>query len=218
MSEKQYTVNEIFWSPQGEGMRAGEMSVFIRFSGCNLRCRMEQAADSPGGFDCDTEFTSGRKMTAEEIIREAYAVVGKPADWYLERQDDAEPWVVFTGGEPALQLDADLVQAMGDAGFQCAIETNGSRDVSGLGLDWVTVSPKVAEHSIRQMVADEIKYVRGYGQALPKPACRARYRLISPAFNGATMDPRALAWCIQLIKENPEWRLSMQQHKAWLVR
>lgn len=215
---KHYTVNEIFWSPQGEGMRAGEMSVFIRFTGCNLRCRVEPGPDSPGGFDCDTEFASGRKMTAEDIVAEAYNVVGKPREWFLQRQDDREPWVVFTGGEPALQVDADLVGALHDAGFQCAIETNGSKDVSGLGLDWITVSPKVAEHAVRQLTATEVKYVRGYGQALPKPTCQATYQLVSPAFDGTTLDPRAVAWCIQLIKENPEWRLSMQQHKAWLVR
>jgi organic radical activating enzyme len=215
---KHYMVNEIFWSPQGEGMRAGEMSVFIRTTGCNLRCRVEEAADSPGGFDCDTEFASGRKMTAAEIVAEAYTVVGKPAQWFLERQDEREPWVVFTGGEPSLQVDEELVTALQDAGFLCAMETNGSRDVSSLGLDWITVSPKVAEHAIRQLTADEVKYVRGYGQALPKPTCQARYQLISPAFNGVTMDRRAVEWCLSLIKENPEWRLSMQQHKAWLVR
>lgn len=218
-TSKRYVVNEIFWSPQGEGMRAGEMSVFIRFAGCNLRCRMEAADDSPGGFDCDTDFTGGRKMTADEIVAEAYAVVGKPVQWYLERQDSAEPWVVFTGGEPALQLDADLVETMQDAGFHCAIETNGSKDVSHLGLDWITVSPKVAEHAVRQKTATEVKYVRGYGQPLPQPTCEATYKLISPAFDGTTMDERAIQWCVQLVKENPEWRLSMQLHKsAWRVR
>jgi organic radical activating enzyme len=215
---KQYTVNEIFWSPQGEGMRAGQMSVFIRLTGCNLKCRMEAADDSPGGFDCDTEFTSGRKMTAAEIVAEAYRVVGKPPEWYLERQDDREPWVVFSGGEPALQVDAELVGALHDAGFQCAIETNGSKDVSGLGLDWITVSPKVAEHAVRQLTADEVKYVRGHGQAVPKPTCKATHQLVSPAFDGWTIDPKAVEWCLRLIKENPDWRLSMQQHKAWNVR
>lgn len=215
---KHYTVNEIFWSPQGEGMRAGEMSVFIRFTGCNLRCRVEPGPDSPGGFDCDTEFASGRKLTAPEIVAEARAVVGKPEEWYLGRPAADMPWVVFTGGEPALQVDADLVAALHTAGFRCAIETNGSKNVDGLGLDWITVSPKVAEHAVRQLTATEVKYVRGYGQALPKPACRGTYQLVSPAFDGLTLDSRAVAWCVQLIRENPEWRLSMQQHKAWSVR
>jgi len=211
---KQYVVNEIFWSPQGEGMRAGQMSVFIRFTGCNLRCRMEQAEDSPGGFDCDTEFASGRKLTAKEIVDEAILLVGKRNDWYQINS----AWTVFSGGEPALQVDVDLVQAFHEAGFLCAIETNGSKCVDNLGLDWITVSPKVAEHAIRQLTADEVKYVRGHGQAIPKPACKAKHQLISPAFDGWSIDSRAVEWCLSLIKENPEWRLSMQQHKAWNVR
>jgi organic radical activating enzyme len=211
---KSYTINEMFWSPQGEGMRAGQMSVFVRFTGCNLRCRQEEAEDSPGGFDCDTEFSSGRKMAAAEIVDEARLLVSKPAEWYATNK----AWVVFSGGEPALQVDADLVCSLHSAGFLCAIETNGSKDVSSLGLDWITVSPKVAEHAVRQLKADEVKYVRGYGQAVPKPACKATHQLISPAFDGWTIDKRAVEWCLKLIKENPEWRLSMQQHKAWMVR
>lgn len=211
---KKYTVNEMFWSPQGEGMRAGQMSVFIRFAGCNLRCRMEQADDSPGGFDCDTEFASGRQMTANEIVDEARRLVGKDASWY----DSRRAWVVFSGGEPALQVDEQLVSQLQAAGFKCAIETNGSKDVSGLGLDWITVSPKVAEHAVRQLTANEVKYVRGYGQAIPKPRCEAEHKLISPAFDGWTLDNKAVEWCLKLIKEEPEWRLSMQQHKAWNVR
>jgi organic radical activating enzyme len=171
---------------------------------------MEAAADSPGGFDCDTEFASGRKMTGAEIVTEAIRTV--------VNMNACDPWVVFTGGEPALQVDDELVQLFHDAGFRCAIETNGSKDVSDLGLDWITVSPKVAEHAVRQLHADEVKYVRGHGQGHPKPACNATYRLISPAFNGTEPDPDALAWCVQLIKENPEWRLSIQLHKYWKVR
>lgn len=211
---KTYTINEMFWSPQGEGMRAGQMSVFIRFTGCNLRCRMEKADDSPGGFDCDTEFASGRKMTTDDVVNEARRLVAKPEEWYTRHR----AWVVFSGGEPSLQVDNELIDAMHAAGFDCAIETNGSRDISSLNLDWITVSPKVAEHAVRQLTADEVKYVRGHGQAIPKPACIATHQLISPAFDGWTLDPRAVEWCLKLIKEEPEWRLSMQQHKAWNVR
>jgi 7-carboxy-7-deazaguanine synthase len=211
---KTYMVNEMFWSPQGEGMRAGEMSVFIRLTGCNMQCRVEPGPLSPGGFDCDTEFASGRRMTIEEIVARAKELVGKPDHWF----EGYRAWIVFTGGEPALQLDAELVTACHEAGFRCAIETNGSKDVSGLGLDWITVSPKVAEHAIRQLTADEVKYVRGNGQAIPKPTCKATYRLLSPAFDGMATDRETLQWCLQLIKENPEWRLSVQLHKLWNVR
>jgi len=210
----QYFINEIFYSPQGEGIRAGQMSVFVRFTGCNLQCSKETGAKSIGGFDCDTEFASGRRMTLEEIVAEARLLVPVTAEWWSSNK----AWIVFTGGEPALQLDAALVDAMHATGFLCAIETNGSLCVDGLGLDWITVSPKVAEHCVRQRSADEVKYVRGHGQAIPKPQCIAQHQLISPAFDGLGIDRRTLEWCLQLIKENPEWRLSVQMHKAWKVR
>jgi len=213
-----YRVNEVFWSPQGEGIRCGEMSAFVRFQGCNLRCTQEAGPKSPGGFDCDTEFESGRAYSIAELVDavDAYSD-GAPAK--AKRDGDGyRPWVVFTGGEPGLQVDAPLVEAFHEAGWRLAIETNGSVDLSGLDLDWITVSPKVAEHAIRQTVADEVKYVRGHGQALPKPRCKARHRLISPAFNGLTVDAKAFDWCLGLIRENPSWRLSVQMHKPWSVR
>lgn len=209
-----YRINEIFWSPQGEGMRAGEMSAFVRFTGCNLRCAVTPSDKSPGGFDCDTEFESGRSLSVEEIVHLCRIEIGKPDEWLLKNR----PWIVFTGGEPGLQLDRLLVDRCHDAGFRCAIETNGSLDVSYLGLDWITVSPKVAEHAVKQVTADEVKYVRGYGQAVPKPSCKATYQLISPATIGNLFDQRAVEWCIGLIRDNPEWRLSCQLHKQWLVR
>ena len=217
MARPVYRVNECFWSPQGEGMRAGEMSLFLRFTGCNLRCAKEEGPKSIGGFDCDTEFESGRSMTAEEVVawcRETLAA-GMGGE---ELPEDHRPWIVLTGGEPALQVDAALCDALHAAGFRLAIETNGSISLDGLPLDWITVSPKVAEHAVRQRVADEVKYVRGHGQAIPRPACKGRHKLISPAFDGLATDPRAVAWCFELIKRHPDWRLSPQHHKLWGVR
>jgi len=211
---KSYIVNEIFWSPQGEGIRAGEMSLFIRFTGCNLQCKVESGKNSIGGFDCDTEFESGRKYTLNELVAAALAAVPLDKGWFKSNK----AWIVFTGGEPALQLDKDLIYAMHEIGFMCAIETNGSKCVDGIGLDWITVSPKVAEHAVRQMTATEIKYVRGYGQGIPQPSCNAQYKLISPAFNGLSVDYKAMRWCVELIKDNPQWRLSVQMHKFWGVR
>ena len=210
---KTYIVNEIFWSPQGEGIRAGEMSLFIRFTGCNLQCRIESGKNSIGGFDCDTEFESGRKYTLDELVAAALATVPIGRGWFKSNK----AWIVFTGGEPALQLDKNLIYAMHEIGFMCAIETNGSKCVDGIGLDWITVSPKVAEHAVRQTTATEIKYVRGYGQGIPQPSCNAQYKLISPAFNGLTIDYKTMEWCVELIKENPQWRLSVQMHKFWRV-
>jgi organic radical activating enzyme len=125
--------------------------------------------------------------------------------------------VVLTGGEPALQVDRELIDAFHAARYRLAIETNGSRELPP-GIDWVTVSPKVAEHALRQRSAHEVKYVRGYGQAIPQTVVQAEHYLISPAFDGPKVDARTLDWCIQLVKENPPWRLSVQQHKLWKVR
>lgn len=197
---KAYQVNEIFYSLQGEGVRAGTPNLFLRLSRCNLECRVETH-----GFDCDTEFESGRRLSLEEIVAEMRQL--------SERCD----WVILTGGEPALQVDAELIDGLHAAGYKLAIETNGSVELPP-GIDWITVSPKVAEHAIRQRVANEVKYVRGHGQGLPRTVVKADHYLISPAFDGDQLDPRALDWCIRLCRDNPPWRLSVQQHKLWKVR
>ena len=204
-----YSVNEIFLSLQGEGMRAGTVNVFVRFAACNLRCDVEPAELSPGGFACDTEFASGRVLSAAEIVAEAETLWGPARE---------ERWVVLTGGEPALQVDPPLVAALHGAGFRCAMETNGTTDVEGLDLDWLTVSPKVAEHAVKPRRCDEVKYVRGYGQGIPQPAIEADHYLISPASEGDALPARTLRWCIALVKENPRWRLTVQMHKLWGIR
>jgi 7-carboxy-7-deazaguanine synthase len=195
-----YLVNEMFYSLQGEGVRAGTANVFLRLARCNQECRIETH-----GFDCDTEFESGRWMSAAEIVAEARELSA------------ACGWMVLTGGEPALQVDAELIARLHEAGLRLAIETNGSVELPP-GIDWITVSPKVAEHAVRQRTAHEVKYVRGYGQAVPRTVVEAEHYLISPAFDGAEVDRRALDWCIRLCRDNPPWRLSVQQHKLWNVR
>lgn len=202
---KTYQVNEIFYSLQGEGVRAGSANVFIRMSGCNMRCRVEEAKDSPGGFDCDTEFASGRKLTIPEVIE------------VCKKLSSGCGWVVLTGGEPALQVDGTLIDALHVNGYKIAIETNGSIALPP-GIDWITVSPKVAEHAIRQTTADEVKYVRHEGQAVPKTSVEARHHLISPAFASYGVDSGTLRWCVDLVKRHPQWRLSVQQHREWNVR
>lgn len=195
-----YAINEMFYSLQGEGVRAGTANIFIRFSGCNQTCRKESH-----GFDCDTEFVSNVSMEAGAVLA------------YAQKLSPACTSVIFTGGEPCLQLDDRLIKIFKEAGYYLAIETNGSLEVPE-GIDWIVVSPKVAEHCMRQLTADEVKYVRHSGQGIPKPACRATHYLLSPAADGADIDPQSLAWCLKLIKENPTWRLSVQQHKMWSVR
>jgi organic radical activating enzyme len=212
MSERQYHVNEVFYSIQGEGVRAGTANVFVRFAYCNLECRVEPGPKSPGGFDCDTEFASGRAVTLGELDEWIATELGTD----IQTSDDTG-WIILTGGEPGLQVDTELIDHLHDAGWKLAIETNGSVVIPE-GLDWVTVSPKVAEHAIRQKTADEVKYVRGHGQAVPESVVVADHYLLSPAHDGWLLDDRVLQWCIKLVKENPPWRLSIQQHKTTKVR
>jgi organic radical activating enzyme len=233
--------------------------VFVRFSNCNMECTVEPGPKSPGGFDCDTEFESGRRMTAHEIVCEALTSINEALDKQIDL--DERYWVVLTGGEPALQVDLPLLNELRTAGgFMVAIETNGSIELpwdagcenpsceevvtdpelawcpecasrnpadenrAGAGyppgalgrfpFDWITVSPKVAEHAIRQRWAHEVKYVRGYGQAIPESVVQAKYALISPAFDGMHVQDRTLRWCQELVMKNPEWRLSLQSHKT----
>jgi organic radical activating enzyme len=200
--EHRYTVNEIFCSIQGEGLRTGTLNHFVRFSGCNLQCKVETH-----GFDCDTEFVSGRKMTGAEILEE------------VKRLNANCKNIIFTGGEPLLQLDEALSSLLRADGYFLSVETNGSLDIpTGVELDWVTCSPKVAEHAIRLSCASEVKYVRGHGQGIPRPSLTSLNYLVSPVFNGQDIDRSSLNWCIKLVHDNPHWRLSLQTHKFIQVR
>lgn len=195
-----YQVKEIFHSLQGEGVRAGMPGLFLRFAGCNQACTVQTH-----GFDCDTDFSGGQAMPLPEIVDQ------------LRRCGPVCQWVVLTGGEPALQVDRELIVGLHGAGYKLAIETNGTIELP-TGLDWITVSPKVREDQIRQRTADEVKYVRGYGQGIPETVVHAEHYLISPAFEGQHLDPQTLDWCIKLVKNNPPWRLTVQMHKVWGIR
>lgn len=233
---KKYSIVEVFYSQQGEGVRAGTMNVFVRFAGCNMECDDKPGPRSPGGFKCDTYFASGRAVTLEELAqwcgREVTAA--NPSLGFEAGLKACpgwpEPWLVLTGGEPGLQVDWEFCDFWHARGVKLAIETNGSvelpkaRDLeTGLPayhayLDWITVSPKVAEHAIEQRFADEVKYVIADGMAIPKTRVRALNYLVSPRFDGNLMAQRHLDWCLKLTRENPQWRISVQNHKAWVVR
>jgi organic radical activating enzyme len=195
-----YLVNEIFFSLQGEGVRTGTPNVFLRLARCNRSCTADMQ-----GFDCDTDADTGQEMTLDEIVRACREAA------------PGCPWIVLTGGEPALQVDRELVDGLHEAGYKLAIETNGTIELPD-GIDWITVSPKTSEDQICQCMADEVKYVRAAGQPIPDTIVQAKHKIISPAFSGNEVDPETLQWCIQLVKDNPEWRLSVQMHKKWGIR
>lgn len=202
-----YRINEIFYSLQGEGLFCGSANVFVRFTGCNLTC----SRDNEAGFDCDTEFASGVTMSAQDIV------AAVKARW----PDGAPvlPRVILTGGEPLLQVDEDLVEALSAAGCSLACETNGTQTLPRNWHGYVACSPKTAEHTLRVEQVDELRYVRHSGQGIPRPSLKAELKYVSPAWtpHRAQFDLNVLH-CLQLVRENPSWRFSMQQHKAWSVR
>jgi len=189
-------VNEIFYSLQGEGARKGNANIFVRFAHCNLEC----------GF-CDTEFESFREMTMEQLLDECKQFPCKN--------------IIFTGGEPLLQLTRDVVKEFKKADYYLAIETNGTI-TPPKGLDWITVSPKVAEHvmahTFKGVHINELKYVRNKSQGIPHPEVKADHYYISPEFDGDYPNVENIKHCIELVKKNPEWRLSIQEHKLLKIR
>lgn len=127
--------------------------------------------------------------------------------------------VILTGGEPGLQTSKELVEALRADGWYIAIETNGTVALPD-GINWVCVSPKSAWHTLRQKKANEFKLVRHVGQGLRAPDgfVEADWLVVSPAFGPDGSYRENLQWCIDLVRANPEWRLSMQLHKLWGLR
>jgi len=204
-----YAVKELFLTLQGEGGQAGRPAVFCRFAGCNLWSGREQDRAQAACNFCDTDFVGmdgpggGRFETPVELVAAAEALWRGPV---------GEPrLVVCTGGEPMLQLDAALVDAFHTAGFELAIETNGTLDVI-LGVDWICVSPKGATRLV-QTSGQELKLV--YPQPGVDPA---RFEaldferfLLQPMDGPARAEntQAAIAYCL----DHPRWRLSVQTHK-----
>jgi 7-carboxy-7-deazaguanine synthase (Cx14CxxC type) len=203
-----YQVKEIFYSLQGEGAQAGRPAVFCRFAGCNLWSGRESDRDKAICQFCDTDFlgTDGNNGGKYESVPVLAHFISEM--WGTR---SGHPYVIFTGGEPALQLDDELLQAVHDLGFEVGVETNGTVLLPE-GLDWICVSPKVGS-KIVQTYGDELKLV--YPQKAVKPEkyldLDFRYFFIQPIDNEAHPDSnqQAIDYCL----ENPEWHLSVQTHK-----
>ena len=195
-------INEIFYSIQGEGCNTGIPSVFLRFSGCNLKC----------GF-CDTAHEEGEWMSDEEILQEV--------EKYPAR------WIVITGGEPSLFIDEEFVGKLKSTGKKISIETNGTR-VLPSGIDWVTVSPKTGmsetgDAEIKVEHADELKVV-DVGQDLRPyfnlPCVGAdTVMMLQPCYveDGEEREKNTRQ-TIRRVLEDPRWRLSLQTHRYLGVR
>lgn len=233
---KRYVIREVFDTLQGEGLRAGTRAVFVRFTGCNLWDGRPEHRDRGKGacaLWCDTDFATGNQMTATELLSRMDAA------W----PEDGEPrWCVLTGGEPALQLDEDLLNALQNGGWKVAVETNGTVENEALQwCDWVCCSPKLGGGLVLER-ADELKVVLP-GHVDPKKGwteedlvmlasvVKARYYIVNP------MDPAgvpiatthllgnlpgaaprfegAMKTCLDFVRTHPNWRLGGQLHKLW---
>lgn len=204
-----YTVKEIFYTLQGEGANAGRPSVFCRFAGCNLWTGREQDRDSAVCRFCDTDFVGTDGENGGKYATPAALVEMIASQWPAD--DTAHRFVVCTGGEPLLQLDAPLIDALHGAGFRIAIETNGTQPVPP-GIDWVCVSPK-ADAPLVVTSGHELKVVVPQArQSLEQYETLAFEHYFLQPMDGPLRDDNT-RWAIDYCKRHPRWRLSMQTHK-----
>lgn len=193
-----YKVNEIFYSLQGEGRWMGRPAVFVRMSGCNLKCPF-----------CDTDFRGYSEMSADDILSRC-----------LEEGGECR-FIVLTGGEPSLQVDEQLIATLHQAGYYLSMETNGTHAVPE-GIDWVTCSPKVdftegGEPIVKQV--DELKLVFDGEHQISDHGIACTFRYLQPCDVGNdSRNYLILNECIKYIKAHPEWQLSVQMHKIVGIR
>jgi len=212
-----YSVKEIYYTIQGEGINAGRPAVFLRFTGCNLWSgRAEDRGKGLGGCSlwCDTDFVgtdgpSGGKYDSPELLAEVVKSL-----W--PKPSDGRPLVVCTGGEPLLQLDRPLIEALHQTGLEVAIESNGTKAVPE-GIDWVCISPK-AGTTLTVKQGNELKLV--YPQTGFPPTLfehlNFQHFLLQP-LDGPDADvntQKVLSYCL----EHPKWRVSIQAHKFLKIR
>lgn len=204
-----YSVKELFYTLQGEGVQAGRPAVFCRFTGCNLWSGLERDRASAVCRFCDTDFVGtdgeggGRFASAEDLAAAVAALW--PGSGHERR------FVVCTGGEPLLQVDAALIDALHAQGFEIAVETNGTQ-AAPAGLDWICVSPK-SNAPLVQSRGNELKLVFPQADAMPG-------RFEGLAFDHFLLQPmdgpdreRNTRLAVDYCKAHPQWRLSLQTHK-----
>jgi 7-carboxy-7-deazaguanine synthase len=208
-----YTVKEIFYTLQGEGAQAGRAAVFLRFSGCNLWSGLEQDRAEAVCKFCDTDFIGtnadgGKFADAASLARAVFAQWPQAAK--------GKPYVVCTGGEPLLQLDAPAIAALHATGFEIGVETNGTL-LPPSGIDWICVSPK-ADAQQKLMRGDELKLVYPQAGADPERFAGQDFRnfFLQPMDNADrhANTEAATRYCL----DHPQWRLSLQTHKLIGIR
>lgn len=208
-----YSVKEIFYTLQGEGAQAGLPAVFCRFAGCNLWSGREADRAAAICRFCDTDFV-GTDGTLGGKFAEAAELAARIAAQWPEGQ--GQRYVVLTGGEPLLQVDAELLDALHAQGFEVAVETNGSIEAP-TGIDWICVSPK-AGAPLLQTKGQELKLVWPQPGLDPDELGRLDFEhfLLQPMDNPAQAANTQA--CIAYCQAHPQWRLSLQTHKILEIR
>lgn len=205
-----YAVKELFYTLQGEGAQSGRPAVFLRFAGCNLWSGLER--DRAGAICkfCDTDFVGvdgegGGKFVTPAALAEAVSEA-----WPKGRLS-GRPYVVCTGGEPLLQLDEPLIDALHDAGFEIAVETNGTI-AAPPGIDWICVSPK-STAPLAQRSGNELKLVYQQSDAPPEAfeGLAFDFFFLQP-MDGPSREAETAA-AVEYCRQHPQWRLSLQTHK-----
>lgn len=208
-----YSVKEIFYTLQGEGLRSGRPAVFCRFAGCNLWNGKEEDRLQATCQFCDTDFvgtdgTLGGKYVQAQMLAEQIAALWPAGQLYR--------YVVLTGGEPLLQVDADLIDALHAQSFEIAVETNGTV-VAPPGIDWICVSPKAGAEWIQRR-GNELKLVYPQPGLQPETISNVDFQhyLLQPmdGLMQRSNTRAAIAYC----QSHPLWRLSFQTHKALEIR
>ncbi|GAA4847387.1 7-carboxy-7-deazaguanine synthase [Saccharopolyspora rosea] len=211
-----YQVKEIFYTLQGEGANAGRPAVFCRFAACNLWNGRESGRATAVCTFCDTDFVGTDGPGGGKFATAADLVTAISATWRGNAHRRAKRFVVCTGGEPLLQLDSPLVAELHDAGFEIAVETNGTQPAPA-GIDWICVSPK-ADAELVLTAGDELKLVFPQEGVEPERFEGLDFsRLLLQPMDGpdiAANTRRTIEYCL----ENPQWRLSMQTHKYIGIR
>ena len=208
-----YAVKELYYTLQGEGAQTGRAAVFCRFAGCNLWTGLERDRAGAVCTFCDTDFVGTDGPGGGKFATPADLAHAATLAWNGGGPRTGKPLVVCTGGEPLLQLDVALIDAFHAAGFEVAIETNGTQSAPA-GLDWICVSPK-AGAPLRLVQGDELKLV--YPQTEPEAqperfeSLEFRHFFLQPMDGDQRVEntQRALAYCLA----HPRWRLSLQTHK-----
>ena len=206
-----YSIKEIFYTLQGEGAQSGRASVFCRFTGCNLWSGREEDRSKAICRFCDTDFLGTDGVNGGVFASPRNLAIAIKGQWRGAGDSIATPFVVFTGGEPLLQIDGPLIEAMHDVGFEVAVETNGTIPAPS-GIDWVCVSPK-AGTALRQVEGHELKVVIPQDgldlAALEGMSFQHFYVQPMDGSNYKENCRRAVEFCL----DRPKWRISTQVHK-----